>query len=118
MTNKYEDGSGLNVNNHYGPRETGGTEGVLRTAGIENEFMIDLDNTELDFGFPVGTKSVYVTFVDDAIATGLTSLTIGGVEVSGATEAAPVEILTSNTGVIVTDATAGKIVVNYNKYAL
>lgn len=118
MANKYESGSGLNVNNHYGPREVGGTEGVVRTDGVNNEFMIDLDNTELDFGFPVGVNSVYVTLVDDTLATGLTSLTIGGVNVTAASDASPVEIPSSNTGVIVTDATAGKILITYNKYSL
>lgn len=118
MANKFESGSGLNVNNHYGAFTTGGTEGVVKTEGVGNEFMIDLDNTDLELGFPVGTNSIYVTFTDDTLATGLTSLTIGGVEVIAASSLTPVEIPSSNTGVIVTDATAGKILVSYNKYSL
>lgn len=117
MTNKYEDGSGLNVNNHYGPRTTGGTEGVVGTEGTNNEFMIDLDNTDLEFGFPVGSKNVYVTLVDTVVSDA-TTFTIGGVDVIAASDAAPVLIDTSNTGVIVTDGTTGKVMVTYNKYSL
>ena len=117
MANTYEDGSGLNVNNHYGARTTGGTEGVTRTDGTNNEFKIDLDNTDLSFGFPVTNGSAYVTIVDFTPSNG-TTFTIGGVNVAAATDAAPVQIPNANTGVIVTNGTAGRILVTYNKYAL
>lgn len=117
MANTYESGSGLNVNNHYGAREVGGTEGVTRTDGTNNEFMIDLDNTDLAFGFPVTNGKAYITIVDTTV-TNATTLTIGGVNVVAATDTAPVQIPDANTGVIVTDGTTGKILVTYNKYAL
>ena len=117
MANKYEDGSGLNVNNHYGPREAGGTEGVTRTDGTNNEWMLDFDNTDLAFGFPVTDGSAYVTIVDTTV-TNATTLTIGGVNVIAATDAAPVLIPAANTGVIGTDGTTGKVLITYNKYAL
>lgn len=33
------------VNNHYGPRETGKTAGVTRTAGFMKELTMDIDGT-------------------------------------------------------------------------
>jgi hypothetical protein len=113
----FEDSAGLGVNNHYGPRDAGGTEGVVRTDGTNNEFMIDKDSQQLDFGFPATDGSAYVTLVDHTVSNG-TTFTIGGVDVSAATDAAPVNIPADNTGVIVTDATTGKVLVTYNKYAL
>lgn len=117
----YEDSAGLNVNNHYGPRNSGGTEGVTKTEGVMNEFAKDLDSTGLSFGFPVpgtGKPSLYVTEVDISQVTGtVTAQTIGGVDVSGATPEAPVEIAPGNTGVIVlTGATGGTALMKYKKY--
>lgn len=119
----YEDSAGLNVNNHYGPRTSGGTEGVTRTAGVYNEFMQDLDGDGLAFGFPVpreGRPSYWVTSVDTSQVEGtVTAETIGGVDVSGATPEAPVEIDYENTGVIaLTGSTGGQVLIEYKKYAL
>jgi hypothetical protein len=113
----FENTAGLGVNNHYGPRPTGGTEGVTRTDGTNNEFMIDLDGEGLDLGFPVTDGSAYVTIVDVTVSDA-TTFTIGGVDVAAATDAAPVQIPDANTGVIVTNGTTGKVLVTYNKYAL
>lgn len=119
----YESNTGLNVNNHYGPRDVGGTEGVTKTEGINNEFVIDLDETGLAFGFPTPASftnqgSFWVVLSDTSQATGtISALTIGGVDVSSASVAAPVEITSANTGVIVaTGATGGSIVFNYRNY--
>lgn len=38
----------MDVHNHYGPRDIGGTQGVTRTAGFMNELTIDLDYTMLE----------------------------------------------------------------------
>lgn len=117
MSNNFEKTSGLGVSNHYGPREIGGVEGVTCTGGVNNEFLIDFDNTDLEFGFPVTNGSAYVTIVDFTPSDGST-FTIGGVDVTGATDAAPVQIPADNTGVIVSDATSGQVLVTYNKYPL
>ena len=108
----YENKAGLNVNNHYGPRDSGGTRGVYKTEGYHNEFVINLDRAALPVKFPV---NVEVVSVDETFVTGnVTALTIGGVDVIAATEAAPVGIVPANTGVIVqTGGTAGYIIVKY-----
>ena len=118
----YEANTGLGVNNHYGPRDTGGTEGIVKSEGVDNEFMQDLDETGLSFGFPVPLatqESYFVTEVDTSQVTGtVTAETIGGVDVSSATPEAPVEIDDTNTGVVVlTGSTGGKVLIKYKKYA-
>ena len=108
----YEDSAGLNVSNHYGPRDSGGTQGVYSTYGYDSEFVWNLDGDDLGVLFP---RNVEVTGVDETFTTGnVTALTIGGVDVIAATEAAPVGIVTANTGVLVnTGGTAGYIVIRY-----
>lgn len=117
----FENSAGLGVNNHFGARSSGGTEGVVKTEGVVNEFVKDLTGESLDFGFPVpatGQASAFVTEVDISQVTGtVTVQTIGGVDVSAATPEAPVEIAAGNTGVIVlTGATGGTVLIKYKKY--
>ena len=68
------------VTNHFGPRKTGGTAGVLNTDGMSGELVIDL-NAELfnsnpdglmPFVLPAGAviKSVYVDVEDVFVVTG------------------------------------------------
>lgn len=117
----YEANTGLNVNNHYGPRPTGGTEGVVRTAGVVNEFFQDLDEDGLSFGFPVTDGTAYVTEADVSLAGGtITAILIGGVDVTAATPEAPVLIPDANTGVIVLTGgdSSGKYMIGYKKYPL
>jgi len=108
----YEANTGLGVYNHYGPRDSGGTQGVYKTEGYYNEFVYNLDRTAIGVEFP---RNVEVIAVDETFVTGnVTALTIGGVDVIAATEAAPVAIVAANTGVIVqTGGTAGYIVIRY-----
>lgn len=115
----YEKTSGLSVSNHYGARNTGGTQGVTRTDGTNNEYMVDVDITTdgLDFPFPVTDGSAWVTQVDTAV-TNATTFVIGGVDVIAATDAAPVQIPNGNTGIISTDGVTGRVLVTYNKYSL
>lgn len=121
MANTYEDGSGLGVNNHYGARAVGGTEGNTNTSGVINEFFQDLDETGLSFGFPVTDGSAYVTEADVSLAGGtITAITIGGVDVTAATPEAPVLIPAANTGVVVLTGGngTGKYMIGYKKYPL
>lgn len=36
----YDNGSGINVYNHYGPRKLGGATGVIKTQGSDNELCV------------------------------------------------------------------------------
>jgi len=108
----FQNTAGLGVNNHYGPRDSGGTQGVYKTEGYDSEFVWNLDGGVLPVKFP---RNVEVTGVDITFSAGpVTALTIGGVAVFAATEAAPVGIVSANTGVLVqTGGTSGSIVIRY-----
>ena len=114
----YEDSAGLNVHNHYGPRVTGGEQGVHKTEGFENEYVVDGASQGLEYLFPRG-GGVFVYKIDRTFAIGtVTAVTIGGLNVTGATEAAPIKIPHTNTGeVVATGLTGGRLVIYFKKSA-
>lgn len=114
----YENSAGLNVTNHYGPRVTGGGQGVFKTEGYLNQYIVDGASQGLVYLHPRG-DGVWVYGHDFTFAVGtVTSITIGGVEVIGATEAAPIRLFKENTGqVVVTGLTSGKVAVLYKNVA-
>lgn len=114
----YENSAGLNVTNHYGPRTTGGTQGVFKTEGYLNQYVIDGASQGQVYLHPRG-DGVWVYGHDFTFAVGtVTSITIGGVQVIGATDAAPIRLFKENTGqVVVTGLTSGKVVLNYKNVA-
>lgn len=114
----FESNTGLGVNNHYGARDVGGEEGVIKTEGIANDYEVNFDAPRLDLPFPV-LNGCLVTGVSEDFSTGaVTVATIGGVDVSAATEAAPVELLSTNTGeVVLTGPTAGSVIVAFLRVA-
>lgn len=79
----FESNTGLNVNNHYGERETGQTSGNIRTAGVKNELSIQVDAKDIGVALfnapviPAGSLIVgaYVK-VEEAFALGGTTPTI------------------------------------------
>lgn len=114
----YENSAGLGVSNQYGPRASGNGRGVIKTEGYRNQFVIDGTDAGLRFTFPRG-DGVWVNGRDLTFAVGtVTSIKIGGIEVIGATEAAPVRLFKENTGdIVVTGLTSGKVVVDYKNVA-
>lgn len=114
----FEDSAGLNVHNHYGPRHSGGEQGVHKTEGFENEYVVDGASQGLPYLFPRG-GGVFVYKIDDTYAIGtVTNVTIGGLSVMAATEDAPIKIPFNNTGeVVVTGLTAGRLVIYFKKSA-
>ena len=116
----FENKAGINVSNFYGARDTGGTRGVVKTEGTYNEYSVIVPlTTGIDFKFPV-LKGVKIVGFQAAYATGtLSALTLGGVNIFGATEAAPVNIPAANTGVLVqTGLTAGELVIKFTRVAV
>lgn len=113
----FESNTGLGVNNFYGARETGGTEGIIKTEGLYNEYSVALSGS-LGFTFPV-LEGVKVTGIDKTYATGTVSaISIGGVSVNAASEASPVTIPSTNTGVIAqTGGTGGVVIVKFKRKA-
>jgi hypothetical protein len=114
----FENSSGRNVNTQYGARVTGGARGVYLTDGFKNEFVIDGVDSGLNLTYPRG-DGIRVYYIDKTFAVGnVTSIKIGGIEVSGATEAAPIQLFKENTGeIVVVGLTSGKIIVGYKNVA-
>lgn len=113
------DGSNVTtqVTQHYGARDTGGSEGVLKTEGSKNEYVVNYDGDgPLGRDFPV-LDGVFVTGVDETYSTGaVTDITIGGVDISSASEASPVEVPAGNSGVVsTTGPTAGDLIIRFKR---
>jgi len=91
----YEGSSGLQVSNHYGVRETGGSVGVERTTKSFNTFSVELTGQALgegfvsSFVFPKHAAIQRAFFTTDSPFAGATSVTIGegaaGTPVNGIT---------------------------------
>ena len=81
----YEKTSGLGVSNHYGPRDTGNTVGVIKTEGRSEEVSVNFDAAVVAAGGPTMfdvvlpasacVEEVYVE-VTEAFALGGTTPTI------------------------------------------
>lgn len=114
----FENSAGIGVSNHYGARAVGGTEGVTNTLGTVKEFYVNLTGEGLDFGFPITNGTAYVIECDISQVSGTVSAqTIGGVDISGATSEAPVQIPAANSGVVaLTGGTGGKALIKYKVY--
>lgn len=114
----YEDSAGLNVNNHYGPRQSVGVKGEFPSDSYETQVVVNLDGAGPDILFPWTDGSAWITGIDTTFVTGaVTDVDIGAVAVEGATEAAPVQVPNANTGVIAqTGGTAGNLIIKYKRF--
>jgi len=111
----YEDSAGLNVHNQYGPRTSGGEAGVEKTFGVKNQYVVNLPVLGLySYKMPI-RNAIKVIGYDSNFVTGtITALTVGGVDITSATEAAPVTLASDNTGVVAqTGGTAGDLIIYY-----
>lgn len=104
----FEANSGIQVANHYGPRDTGGSVGVERTTKSLNVFSVEITGKALKEGFvspfvmpkQAHMLRAYLT-VDQAFPAGFTSFAIGegdapatnGVTVVRATDLAAVGVV-------------------------
>lgn len=119
----YEKNTGLNVSNQYGPRGTGGEEGVFRTAGKSNEYVVELPSVALtSYSIPKAVRGgVYITSIDLNFVTGtVTHIAVGGVAIYDSTTPVtlPVHLPVDNTGVVVvTGGTDGPVVIGFEDVA-
>jgi len=110
----YENTSGLNVNNHYGARSTGGTQGVERTSGAGNEATINFDGDALDFFVEVPAGAVVTEVVDDFATGAIATAVVGAVNIAAADGAAANYVAVPLGGTLtVTGPTAGSVIVKY-----
>lgn len=118
----YEDSAGLGVHNHFGPRVSGGEQGVFKTEGYKDQYVLDLPASGLDYAIAkAASGGVWVTAVDLNFVTGtVTNIKIGGVNFYDSTTPVtlPKLIPADNTGVVVvTGGTGGKIVLETKNVA-
>lgn len=118
----YEASTGLGVTNHYGPRDTGNQEGVIKTEGAKNQAVVNFDGEAFDFKVKIPAGAV-VTNIITAFATGaITAATVGLVDISGAGQidatvagnTTPATVSVPLGGLLtVTGPTAGEVIVEY-----
>jgi len=113
----FESNTGLGIKNQYGQRTATGVRGELEMDGYEQVLVVNLDASAIPFLFPVLDGTAYITGIDTTFVTGsVTDVDIGAVDVDAATEASPIQIPDSNTGVIAqTGGTAGNLIIKYKK---
>lgn len=119
----YENSAGLGVHNHFGPRVSGGEQGVLLTDGYKDQFVLNLPVSGLSYSIPKAASGrVYVSAVDLSLVTGtVTHIAVGGVAVYDSTTPVtlPVHLPADNTGVVVvTGGTAGDVVLETKSLAV
>lgn len=115
----YSDGSNtwpagaVDIGKTYGPRDAGNQSGPTKTEGYLNEVVVNFD---ADGGAPMDILAgAQIVEVDETFSTGaVTVATVGGVDVSAATEAAPVA---ADGEVVVTGPTAGSVVIRFKRVA-
>lgn len=107
----FENKTGLNVNNQYGPRTATGVRGVEPSDGVERKMVIKIDPAVVlddQFIIPVGAVVTGVTK-----PTAVTAVTVGGTAVTAATEVAPVAITTAGSPVITGGVLNDIVIVKY-----
>lgn len=110
-----ENNTGLNVNNHYGPRTTGGSRGELPSAGIikELKFDFDLAGGQLLVQPSLQAGDVVVEVVDD-FATGTVTATCNSQNIVGADGSSSTYVtIGAAAPVLVGGATSGQVIVRY-----
>lgn len=109
-----------NVSNHYGPRTSGGEQGVVRTAGGENEAVVNFDADGPIYDTQVIPAGSVVTDVRGYGLTGaIATATVGSTDISAADDGDDTTWVTIATAgaLAVTGPTAGQVVVKYRHYA-
>lgn len=113
------DGSNVTgtVSNQYGPRPIGNVEGVFRTAGYENEMVVNFDGDSIDLPVYLPEGS-YVVEVRDTFATGaVTTATVGGDDVTAADGTSAGAVGPVSGELVVEGPTEGSVVVVYKHMA-
>lgn len=107
----FESNTGLNVSNHYGPRDTGGTVGSKHTTDNARIYNLDLDvlpsqSTPADVYVQAGTLVQAVIFEGTA---GTATVSVGTVDVTAADYAAPIAVPAGGNLIYTKGTGAGKV---------
>ena len=109
----FESNTGLGVDNHYGPRPVGGTQGVIGTEGMKNEVSVNFDyGSPMKVVLPAG--SVVTQIVEEFNTGAVSAATVGAVDIAAAngTEVTYVAVPLGG-DLTITGPTAGSVVVYF-----
>ena len=102
------------VSQHYGGFEIGNAEGVIKTEGVDNELTINFDGDQIDLPVTVPAGAIVTDVIDDFAVGSVTTLTVGGVDVSGADGAKANFVAIPDGGLVVAEGpTGGYVIVKY-----
>lgn len=110
------DGSNVRgeVNTHFGGFKVGNTEGMIKTEGVYNELTINFDGDRIDLPVVVPTGAVVTDVITDFAVGDLTTLTAGGVDISGADGTKENHVVVPDGGEVVAEGpTGGYVIVKY-----
>lgn len=114
------DGSNVEgtVTAHYGPYVVGNAEGVYRTAGVDNEMVVNFDGDTIDLPVPFPKNSVVTDVVTDFATGAITTLEAGSVDISGADGTTANKVSLPDGGLLTAEGpTAGYIIIRYMNVA-
>lgn len=107
----FESNTGIDVSNHYGPRDTGGTVGSKTTGDNARIFNLDLD-AAADERTPADVKVLKDTLVQEVIfegTAGTATVSVGAQDVTAATYASPIKVTADGDLTYVTGTGTGKV---------
>lgn len=111
----YESNTGLNVSNHYGPRETGSEKGVYTTKDSRTIYAIDVPESGLVQEIPVKAGAIVENVEAHGTAV-VTTLVVGAQDISTATWGTPV-VVTADGNLDGTFTGEGKVTVTISYVA-
>lgn len=111
----FESNTGLNVSNHYGPRDTGGEKGVYTSQDSRSIYTIDVPETGLVQDIPVKAGAIIENVEAHGTAV-VTTLVVGVQDISLATWGTPV-VVTDDGNLEGTFTGEGKVTITVNKVA-
>lgn len=118
------DGSNVttDVSNHYGARNVGNVEGVTRTAGADNEAVMNFDGDALDLPIFIPAGSYVYDIAEDAATGAISTATVGGTDISGAGGTSggttdPLVVGPVGGELVITGPTAGSVIVYFRHLA-
>lgn len=89
----YESNTGLNVSNHYGPRDTGSEKGAYTSQDSRTIYAIDVPESGLVQDIPVKAGAIVENVETHGTAV-VTTLVVGAQDISAATWGTPVTVTT------------------------
>lgn len=112
----YQDGAGIGVLNHYGPRDTGSAEGVYNTSGAKNQAVVVFDGEDFPLRQYVPDNSLVSNIITNFATGAITTATVGETDISAAAPGAEVGV-SEGGELLIEGPTSGYVIVEYYRTA-